>query len=230
MKKYILILLICIVSISTYSQSYTVEGLVLNTSNYPVEAVSCTLQNFGNSEMRKTELTTASGKFLFKDIAQGKYILTLLHMSYEKEVIEVEINSNTVLDPFVLIFASSELSEITVTAERPVVKAVSGKLVYNVPLLVQQRVVTNAFDALKAVPNILSSGDNDLQLAGANEFSILINGQPTNMNMEQLQNMLKSMPADRIADIEVMYSTPPQYNVKGASINIVLADKKRRSS
>ncbi|WP_352421513.1 hypothetical protein [Proteiniphilum sp.] len=30
------------------------------------------------------------------------------------------------------------------------------------------------------------------------------------------------MPASRVADIEIMYSAPPQYNVRGAAVNIVL--------
>ena len=225
MKTLFLCLLIFTSSIYLFPQN-TVEGTLIDISNLPIESVSCTLQKVGQVNPTKIESTNSSGKFRFINISSGTYLLTFQRMAYDKESIELQIASNMLLDPFVLISTSNELSEVVVKGERPIVKATAGKLIYNVPLLIQKRIVSNAFAALKTIPNILSSGEDILQLVGASEFTILLNGQPTNMNMQQMQSMLKSMPADRIANVEIMYSTPPQYNVRGASINIILTDKK----
>jgi hypothetical protein len=94
-----------------------------------------------------------------------------------------------------------------VSGERPIVKSEAGKLIYDAPLLIKNKVVSNAFEALQNVPSITGVGD-DLSLIGTSAYTILINGQLTSMSKEQIISMLKSMPASRISNIEIMYSAP----------------------
>ncbi len=42
------------------------------------------------------------------------------------------------------------------------------------------------------------------------------------MSYQQLMNLLRSMPISRVEDLEIMHSAPPQYNIRGAAINVVL--------
>src|SRR5690606_10970948 len=46
--------------------------------------------------------------------------------------------------------------------------------------------------------------------------------QKSSMPYEQLMETLRGIPVSRVENIEVMYSAPPQYNVRGAAINVVL--------
>lgn len=59
-------------------------------------------------------------------------------------------------------------------------------------------------------------------MAGAHNLSIILNGRPTTMSHEQLAILLKNTPASRVEKVEVMYSTPPQYHIRGAAINLLL--------
>jgi len=36
------------------------------------------------------------------------------------------------------------------------------------------------------------------------------------------------MPKSQVEDIEIMYSAPPKYNVRGAAINVLLKSKKEK--
>ena len=49
-----------------------------------------------------------------------------------------------------------ELPEVMITGERPVVKAEQGKLVYDVPRLVSNLPVDNAYDAVKNLPGVVA--------------------------------------------------------------------------
>ena len=89
------------------------------------------------------------------------------------------------------------------------------------PQLTSQRLVTNAYEALKQLPGVIEQNDV-LTLAGAGRVSLLLNGRPSSMTYEQLITLLKGMPASRVEKAEVMYSAPPQYHVRGAAINLVL--------
>ena len=115
------------------------------------------------------------------------------------------------------------LPEVMVKGERPVIKVEDGKLNYNIPLLVKDKPVTNAYEVLKEIPGMMEQNDV-LSLAGTSGVTFLINGQKTNLTYEQIMSVLKSTPASRIGNVEIMYSAPPQYNVRGAAVNLLFTD------
>ena len=57
------------------------------------------------------------------------------------------------------------LPEVMITGERPVVKASQGKLVYDLPQLIRDLPVDNAYDAVKELPGVTEM-NGGLQLAG----------------------------------------------------------------
>ena len=114
-----------------------------------------------------------------------------------------------------------ELPEVMITGERPIVKAEQGKLVYDVPRLVGNLPVDNAYDAVKNLPGVIDM--NDALMLGGQPVTIVINGKVTTLSIEQLTALLKSIPVSRIEKAEVMYSAPARYQVRGPMINLVLA-------
>ena len=62
-----------------------------------------------------------------------------------------------------------ELPEVMITGERPVVKAEQGKLVYDVPRLVSNLPVDNAYDAVKNLPGVVAMNDG-MTLGGSDVF------------------------------------------------------------
>ncbi len=223
MKLFLLTVLFCL-SLFSFGQDYLLKGTVTNESNQTVEAVTCILQNIDDTLYMKTVITDAAGRFEFDGIKSGSYRLKLQHLAYESDEHSIIVNSDDELPPFVLRSLSKDLNEIVVSGERPVVKADAGKLIYDVPQLIRNKAVSNAYESLQNVPGVIGTGDN-LQLVGSSEYTILINGQQTSMSKEQLIGLLKTMPASRVGNIEIMYSAPPQYNIRGAAINVILKDQ-----
>ena len=112
------------------------------------------------------------------------------------------------------------LPEAMVTGENPIVKADKGKLIYDLPHIIKDLPVDNVFDAIKELPGVTEK-DGSFTLAGRG-VKVVIDGKVTNMSSEQLNTLLKSIPASNIANAEVMYSAPAKYHVRGAMINITL--------
>ena len=94
------------------------------------------------------------------------------------------------------------LPEVMVVGERPVVKAMQGKLVYDLPRLIQNFAVDNAYDAIKELPGVSEMNDN-LTLGGKS-VTVVLDGKVTTMTQEQLNTLLKSIPAGRIEKGEVI--------------------------
>lgn len=114
-----------------------------------------------------------------------------------------------------------ELPEVMITGERPIVKAEQGKLVYDLPRLLGNLPVDNAYDAVKNLPGVMDLGEG--LMLGGQEVTVVINGKVTTLSTGQLNALLKSIPVSRIEKAEVMYSAPARYQVRGAMINLVLA-------
>ena len=114
-----------------------------------------------------------------------------------------------------------ELPEVMIMGERPIVKAEQGKLVYDVPRLVGNLPVDNAYDILKNLPGIVNM--NGSLTLGGQSVTVVINGKVTTLSVEQLDALLKSIPVSRIEKAEVMYSAPARYQVRGPMINLILA-------
>ena len=114
-----------------------------------------------------------------------------------------------------------ELPEVMIIGERPIVKAEQGKLVYDVPRLVGNLPVDNAYDILKNLPGIVNM--NGSLTLGGQSVTVVINGKVTTLSVEQLDALLKSIPVSRIEKAEVMYSAPARYQVRGPMINLILA-------
>ena len=113
-----------------------------------------------------------------------------------------------------------ELPEVMITGERPIVKAEQGRLVYDLPRLVSDLPVDNAFDAVKNLPGVIDL-DGSLMLGGQG-VTVILNGKTSTLSTEQLNALLKSIPVSRIEKAEVMYSAPARYQVRGPMINLVL--------
>lgn len=112
------------------------------------------------------------------------------------------------------------LQEITVSGERSDLSMKKGQLVYHLNKIARQYAVNNVWEALGKLPGI-SEKEGTYQLTGMN-VTILLNGKPTTMTTEQLATLLKNTPVNRVENVEIMYSAPPKYHVRGAAINVIL--------
>jgi hypothetical protein len=118
------------------------------------------------------------------------------------------------------IYKEATLGEVVVEGHRPLVKVENGKLNYDLSVLSEKKAVENVYEALAALPGI-SDKNGTLTLAGSSTVTVILDGRPTTMTAEQMNTLLHSMPVNRVEKVEVMYSAPPQYHVRGAAINIV---------
>lgn len=223
MKILLTSILLHLTIFQVFAQEYSLKGTVTDDLNVPVDAVTCILKNKKDSTSMQTVITDSLGRYKYNSIVKGNYTIQIQHIAFESQILDISINKDTEMPPVIMQMSSLILSDVVVKGERPVVKAENGKLVYDAPLLIKDKVVSNAFDVIKNIPNVTGS-DDDISLVGTDNFTILLDGQKTSMTLDQLKQVLKSMPASKVKDIEIMYSAPPQYNVRGAAINVVFND------
>ena len=96
------------------------------------------------------------------------------------------------------------LPDVMVKGNRPIVKVKGAALTYDLPQLIKNHPVDNAYEAIKQLPGV--SEQDDALTLNAQSVTVMIDGKATTMTSEQLYSLLKTIPTSRIANAEVIYS------------------------
>ncbi|MBR1889532.1 MAG: TonB-dependent receptor [Alloprevotella sp.] len=112
------------------------------------------------------------------------------------------------------------LPEAMVRGERPIVKPDGVALLYNLPELIRNKPVDNAYDALKHIPGVVEIGES-LQFAGQS-VNVIIDGKAQILSSVQLTALLKNIPASRLKEAAFYASAPAKFQVRGILIDLHL--------
>lgn len=116
------------------------------------------------------------------------------------------------------------LKAAAVTVRRDLVTADADKLTYNVQADPKAE-GSNLIDILRAVPMLSINGEEEVLLNGSNDYKVLVNGRSTGMLARNFNQLIKTIPASSIKEIQVITNPPVKYDAEGIGgiINIVLA-------
>ncbi len=200
-------------------------GTVTDEHGNPVAFANIVLfQPEDTTKMGYGAVTDIKGYYKLANVKPNSYRLQVSFVGYKTchtNLTVPESNTHPIVQNFTLVTDELVLKELVVEGQRPALKVDDGKLVYHIPALLKNTSATNAYDAAKEIPGIMEQDDN-LLLIGTSGMTVLLNDKKTSMTYAQLMTLLKSIPLSRVEDIEIMYSAPPQYNIRGAAINVKL--------
>src|SRR5574344_77911 len=129
------------------------------------------------------------------------------------------------------LFDSLSLGTVTVTAQKPVVKMETDKLIYRVNEDVDSKSST-VLDILRKVPMVTVDGQDNITVNGSSSFKVYVDGKPNVMMSSNPSQIFKSLPASVVKNIEVVTNPGARYDAEGAGgvLNIIMngsADKKQ---
>ena len=219
MKRFLLFIL-GVAACSVHLMAQNIRGKVVDYENKPIEAVTVVMQS-ADSVYVDAAITDVNGDFTFNHNIEH-YRLIFQHLLYETVSEEFKEDSAGVI---IMKEKDYTLNEVVVKGERPLVKAVNGSLTYDVAVIAEKSAVSNAYDAITRLPGVMEQ-NGTLNLLGAGEVTVILNGKPSSMTGEQLTNLLRNTPVSNVEKAEVMYSAPAKYRVRGAVINVELKRQK----
>jgi outer membrane receptor protein involved in Fe transport len=118
------------------------------------------------------------------------------------------------------------LKEVNIVATKPLIKADADKITYDTEQDPEAKSST-VLDLLRKVPMVTVDGQDNIQLKGSSNFKFFLNGKPTNMFNNNPGQILKSLPANMVKNIEVITQPGAKYDAEGVGgiINIVTVQK-----
>ncbi len=209
---------------------YTIGGQVVDSvadESVPYATVSIAAAQMPK-QVVKAAACDGSGKFELQLKDPGNYVMTIQ-----------SVGKTTVVKPFTLSDGDKKvnfgkltiqddvrkINEVTVMAQKPLVRVEIDKVIYSMEDDPEAK-VNNVLEMLRKVPLVTVDGEDNVQLKGSSNFKIYLNGKPSNMfNGQNTSNVLKSMPASSVKNIEVITDPGVKYDAEGIGgiINIVTA-------
>ena len=200
-------------------------GNVLDAgTSKPLSFASIQLKKMSDTVVTVQVVSDKNGAFECLNLPFGYYKLRASMVGYADLQIDSiylrEERYDFNLGDIKLNISSAASSEVIVYAEKPLIENKDDKIIFNVGESALSGGATTA-ELLKNMPLINNDPTGKILLKGK-EPKILIDDKPTDLNAQQLQDLLESLPGHSIDKIEIMNTPPPQYATEsGGVINIV---------
>ena len=233
-EKLLYLMLILFVSASVFAQTgggsaaFTIKGQVvdsLSNESVPYATLRIALASAPQNPV-KLLACDDDGKFTATMNKPGKYVMTMESLGKVPAKKTFTLSESKKVVNFGKLFMhddTQQLKEVTVTAQKPLVKVEVDKLTYSLEDDPEAK-TSNALEMFRKVPMVTVDGEDKIQLKGSSNYKIYMNGKPSNLlSGDNASDVLKSMPASSIKNIEVITDPGSKYDAEGVGgiINII---------
>ena len=207
---------------------YTISGQVIDSlANDPVPYATVSVAFVqAPTQYVNAAACDGNGKFEIQLRAPGNYVMTIQSVGISTLMKPFSLTETNKKIDFGKLFVKESvqaITEVTVAAQRPLVKVEIDKLIYSMEDDPEAK-VSNTLEMLRKVPLLSVDGEDKIQLRGSSNFVIYMNGKPSNLlSGQNVSDVLKSMPANTIKNIEVITDPGAKYDAEGIGgiINII---------
>ena len=197
-----------------------IQGAVTDKAGRPVSFATILLQQVGDTIVAEGATTDTFGRYHII-ITHYPVLLKATVVGYlDKGVLLKDTTQVTV--NFTLEETSVQLGGVSVRSRKPVFERRADRTIFNVESSVSA-VGNDALEVLKRAPGIRVT-DDGISIAGKSTVNVMINDKLVQLSGNELTEMLKSIPAENLARIEVITAPPAKYDAAGNAglVNIVL--------
>ena len=179
-------------------------GTVSDVDNIPLPGVSVTIKNLPDSSNYALQATNIDGKFNFKNVKNGKYLLLITMTGMEEITKNINIENNKApidLGNFTLKESAITLKEAVVTGVRTAVVAKQDTIEFNADSF---HTGTNSTvdQLLKKLPGVEVGSDGSITSNGKSITKILVNGKEFFADDPQMAT--KNLPANMVDKVQVV--------------------------
>jgi len=196
----------------------------------PIEYGSTALYKAKDSTLVTGAISDAKGRFLFNNIAPGRYYLKASFIGYEvkyfSDIVISQQSADVKLGDIAIKSQQSTLSGVEVVAKKALISNNLDKKVITVDKTMALSGGT-ATDVMQNVPSVAVDADGNVSLRGNSNITLLIDGKPASQAGISASDILNQLPASSIESVEVITNPSVRYDPDGTSgiINIVIKKK-----
>lgn len=216
-------------SICAQSNQVSITGFVMSADNNPIEAATVLLLRSKDSSVVKMGATDKKGQYIFSDLAYGSYFLQVSAVNFSPfnsgPIVLPAADKSTQIPAVVLQVKEKMLDAVTVVAKKALIEQKIDRIVVNVDASVTN-VGATALEVLEKSPGVSIDKDGKISLKGKSEVLVMIDGKPSYLSSPELANLLGSMNANQLSQIEIITNPSAKYDASGNGGLINIKTKK----
>lgn len=227
-----LLTILTVFGFAAYAQNGgKVSGSIMDTTQKIIESATISLLQAKDSSTIKFAVSTKEGKYAFEGVADGAYLVSVTAIGHQKGfsplfVISTE-NYEVQLGTIDLVPLPKSMGAVIVVARRPLVEQKIDRTIINVEASVTN-VGSSALEVLEKSPGISVDKDGNISLKGKAGVMVMVDGRPTQLSGADLANLLRSMNASQLDQVEIMTNPPARFDAAGNAGIINIKTKKTK--
>lgn len=216
-----IIVLYCLLPGSAVAQQTSVTIRIVTAKKEPLPFATVSVISVKDSTQSLHKVSDSSGTTVF-DLAHEQYIVSVSSINYAPLKKGITVKIDRPVFTFIADIVSKSLQGITITATRPVMRQEDDKTIVDPENLAASS--TNAYEILEKTPGLFVDQDGNIYLNSTTPAIVYINGREQKMSTADIATMLKNLPPNSIASIEILRTPSAKYDASGSGgiVNVVL--------
>jgi len=221
-----LLLMLPVWAFCQYGSNSVFSLIIVNEHRQPISGA--TVRLLRNGTMVNSMVAGEDGRVVFAHFDKGEYSLLISSTGYQPKTTDKYMLPGAASDTIRLLPLNNSLQEVTVSAHMLPVERKRGKTIVNVDASVTNTGST-VLEVLERSPGVTVDRNGGITLNGKAGVLVLIDDRPTYLSGDDLNNMLSSMSASQVAQIELIPSPTAQYDAAGGAGIINIKTKKSKN-
>ena len=193
-------------------------GTVRTTAGTAAEYATVSLHRPNDSVVVKTEFSAIDGRFQLLAPAAGRYLVSVAQVGFERLWLgPLEVGPATAPLSCTLTPASAtQLGGVAVRGQRPLFERLPDRTIVHVaesPLSAG----STTLDVLGRAPGLTVDAQDNLSLRGKTGLLVLLDGKRVPLTGAELANLLRSLPAEQVQDLELITNPSARYDAQGGA-------------
>ena len=224
------VLVLNLITLKLTAQTASLSGQLVNRKNEPVTDASVNILTFGTERLILATTSDSVGVFQFSELPSDTVMIQVQSLEFGEYIVPmINLRETNNIHLGRLMIEGEQLEEAVVVAVVPFAHREADKMVIT-PDALLSNAGTNALDVLGKSPGVRVNSDGEISMYGRAGVLVYVDDKPTYLGGTDLANYLRGIPAENIAQIELMSNPPARYDAAGNAgiINIRLKKLKTR--
>jgi len=214
--KSILFLCLCLFTNSLLN-AQTIKGKLVDAkTNQDIPFANLTLIDQEQPTLIKNTNSDSLGLFEFKEVPNGRYMLSVTIIGYQQLQNEIIVNKGDqkalLLGNILLKEDLNLLKEITVNGGTSNFSTKNGQIKVGIANNILFKSTANLWDVFRKLPGLQVNQDGSLLLAGRATPTLFVDGKPVNMSNDEIQTYLSSLSPEMVESIEMINQPSSKYD------------------
>lgn len=205
-----------------FAQQTDVTIKIVNKQAQPVSFATVKVIPESDTTSSFEKLTDSLGKVVLSLIREHRYIIFISSVNHNSLRQGIALMNDQAAFTFALENAATTLDAVVIKSAKPIMRQEDDKTIVDPENLAASS--SSGYEILEKTPGLFMDQDGNIYLNSTTPASIYINGREQKMSTADIASLLKSLPPNSIASIEILRTPSAKYDASGSGgvVNVVL--------